>query len=203
MIKAVIFDFGRVISAQKKSQLFHLYEADLGLSPDTINQIMFDSPQWEKAILGKITMSEYWQAIGPALHLNSASDINSFQKRYYDDERINRDVVHLLHKLHGRYKLAILSNHPAGLVNWLVDWKIENLFEVVFCSGDEGIAKPDPQAYEITMKRLEVRPSEAIFIDDTPGHVEAAEAMGLSGIIFTDAAALNEKLNYLLANDAE
>jgi epoxide hydrolase-like predicted phosphatase len=198
MIKAVIFDFGRVISAQKRPQLFRSYERDLGLATGTINQIMFDSPLWEQAIIGEITMEEYWQAIGPALNLTSASEVSSFQQRYYDDERINMDVVHLLQRLHDRYMMAILSNHPAGLLNWLDDWEIAEFFEVVFCSGDEGFAKPDPKAYAITMERLGVEPSEAIFIDDTPGHVEAAEVMGLSGIVFTDAASLDEQLSPLL-----
>jgi putative hydrolase of the HAD superfamily len=201
MIKAVIFDFGRVISAQKKEQLFNSYEEDLGLATGTINQIMFDSPLWDQALLGKITMDEYWQAIGPALNLTSVSEVSSFQKRYYDDERINIDVVHLLQRLHGRYAMAILFNHPAGLMSWLDDWEIADFFDVVFCSGDEGIAKPDPKAYEITLERLGVKSSEAIFIDDTPGHVESAKAIGLSGIVFTDAASLIDELAHYIVND--
>ena len=55
MIKAVIFDFGRVISAQKPPSLFLRYEVDLGLAPHTINAIMFDSPAWQDALLGHKT----------------------------------------------------------------------------------------------------------------------------------------------------
>lgn len=194
MIKAIIFDFGRVISAQKEPDLFQCYEEDLGLAPNTINRIMFDSPLWERAILGKISMSAYWQAIGPALNLYSDAAVTSFQKRYYEDERINTEIETLLHRLCARYKLAILSNHPAGLYQWLIDWKIADLFEVVVCSGDEGVAKPDPRAYEVTLDRLGILPSEAVFIDDTPGHVEAAKSIGLSGILFTDAASLHQEL---------
>ena len=194
MIKAVIFDFGRVISAQKNLQLFHNYEVDLGLAPDTINTIMFDSPFWEQALLGKISISAFWQAVGPALNLHSEAAIESFQQRYYDDERINEDVVTLLHRLRHRYKLAILSNHPAGLLDWLVDWKIADLFETVVCSGDEGVAKPDSRAFEITLDRLGTKPFESVFIDDTPRHVEAARAMGLPALVFTDAESLREEL---------
>jgi putative hydrolase of the HAD superfamily len=43
MIKAIIFDFGRVISAQKPISLFRRYEDDMGLTPGTLNTIMFDS----------------------------------------------------------------------------------------------------------------------------------------------------------------
>ena len=70
MIKAVIFDFGRVISAQKPQSLFRRYEVDLGLEPDTINAIMFDSPAWQDALLGRQTETQFWDAIGPELGLS-------------------------------------------------------------------------------------------------------------------------------------
>jgi HAD superfamily hydrolase (TIGR01509 family) len=98
----------------------------------------------------------------------------------------------------GRYKLAVLSNSPPGLANWLADWNICNLFDVVFCSGDEGVVKPDPAAFEMTLGRLGVEPGAAVFIDDTLEHVKAAEALGLHGICFTTAEILSDRLKALL-----
>ena len=50
MIKAVIFDFGRVISAQKPMSLFQGYEEELGIEAGTLNPIMFGSQAWEDAL---------------------------------------------------------------------------------------------------------------------------------------------------------
>jgi HAD superfamily hydrolase (TIGR01509 family) len=50
----------------------------------------------------------------------------------------------------------------------------------------------------MTLERLGVAPEEAVFIDDTVGHVEAARALGLHGILFTTAEALAEELESLL-----
>ena len=201
MIKAVIFDFGRVISAQKPPSLFHTYERDLGLAPDTINTIMFQSEAWTAALLGRKTVEEFWQAIGPELGLKGAADIVAFHRRYHADETVNEGVLRLIHRLHGRYKLAVLSNSPPGLARWLDSWKILDLFHVVFCSGDEGIVKPDPKAFARTLERLQVKPEEALFIDDTPEHVDAARALGLRGIVFTTAERLEEELTDLLGED--
>jgi FMN phosphatase YigB (HAD superfamily) len=66
-----------------------------------------------------------------------------------------------------------------------------------FGSGDEGLLKPDPAAYDLTLKRLGVLPHEAVFIDDNGGHVEASQKMGIHGIIFTNAVELAQKLNHL------
>lgn len=200
MIKAIIFDFGRVISSQKPISLFRTYEEDLGLAPGSINQIMFSSPLWQETLLGSKTAKEFWAAIGPELGLKTREKIDEFRRRYHADESINRAVLNLIRQLHGRYQLAVLSNSPPGLDEWLADWGILELFDVVYCSGDEGLIKPDPAVYNLTLKRLGVLPHEAVFIDDTDGHVEAAQKLGIHGIIFTNAAELKQKLNQLLSS---
>jgi HAD superfamily hydrolase (TIGR01509 family) len=200
MIKAIIFDFGRVISAQKPLSLFRGYEEDLGLEPGTLNPIMFGSQAWEDALLGLKTAKEFWHAIGPELGLHAPEEIDAFRHRYRADEAINEGVFNLVRHLHqrGQYKLAVLSNSPPGLAQWLDDWQMLDLFDVVFCSGDEGVAKPDPAAFEITLDRLGVTPEEAVFIDDSLGHVETARTLGLHGILFTTAKDLTDQLHDLL-----
>ena len=199
MIRAIIFDFGRVISAQKSPSLFRRHEKNLGLASGTLNPIMFGSQAWEDALLGRKTAEEFWYAIGPELGLNTPEEIDAFRNIYHGDEAINEGVLDLIRRLHGTYKLAVLSNSPPGLARWLVDWGILELFDVVFCSGDEGVKKPDPGAFQVTLERLEVKPTEAVFIDDTMQHVEAARRLGLYGIHFTTAAVLEEELGKLLA----
>ena len=196
--KAVIFDFGRVISAQKPVSLFRAYESDLGLAPDTINQIMFESQAWQDALVGRISEREFWYAIGPALGLESGRKIDEFRKRYHADEAIDTGVLNLIRQLHGDYKLAILSNNPPGLADWLSDWEIFDLFDEVYCSGDEGKAKPDPTVFKSMLKKLGTLPHEAIFIDDTIEHVKAARTLGLHGILFTKSELLKLELNHLL-----
>jgi epoxide hydrolase-like predicted phosphatase len=200
MIKAVIFDFGRVISAQKPFSLFRGYEDDLGLQPGALNPIMFGSQAWEDTLVGRKTAQEFWYAIGPQLNLHTPEEIDAFRHRYHADEAINEGVLALIRRLRGqgRYKLAVLSNCPPDLADWLAEWGILDLFDLVFCSGDEGIAKPDPAVFQVTLERLGVTPEEAVFIDDTLGHVEAARALGLHGILFTTAEALAEELESLL-----
>ena len=201
MIKAIIFDFGRVISAQKPPSLFRSYEEDLGLAPGRLNQIMFGSEDWQETLVGRKTIEEFWYAIGPELGLNSRDKIDLFRWRYRSDEAANDGVLDLIHRLKGHYKLAVLSNAPSGLSQWLADWKMLDLFDTVFCSGDEGVVKPEPAAFEITLERLGVKPNEAVFIDDTLEHVEASRKMGLHGILFTTVEELEKELALLLRED--
>jgi epoxide hydrolase-like predicted phosphatase len=199
-IKAIIFDFGRVISAQKPMSLFRGYEEDLGIEPGTLNPIMFGSPAWEDALVGRKTSQEFWETIAPRLNLHTPEAIDAFRQRYRADEALNEEVAGLIRQLHaeGHYKLAVLSNSPPGLAHWLEEWDILNLFDTVFCSGDEGVKKPDPAAFQITLERLGIAPDEAVFIDDTTRHVNAARSLGLHAILFTTAEALKKDLNRLL-----
>jgi putative hydrolase of the HAD superfamily len=199
VIRAVIFDFGRVISAQKPMILFRRYEEDLGLPPGALNRIMFGSDIWTDVLVGRRTADDYWREIGPALGLHSDEALAAFRSRYHADESINGGVLDLMQRLFGRYKLAVLSNAPPGLTGWLADWQILDLFDVVVCSGDEGVAKPDPAVFHLVLERLGIAPQEGIFIDDSLGHVEAARALGLFGIHFTTAEALVSELDRLLA----
>jgi putative hydrolase of the HAD superfamily len=199
MIRAVIFDFGRVISAQKPESLFRGYEQELGLASGTINTIMFESAAWQDALLGKKTMADFWKAIGPQLGLRSLRQIEDFRRRYHADEKINPHVLQLMGRLFGTYKLAVCSNSPPGLAHWLAEWEIDHLFEVVFCSGDEGIVKPDPAAYRTTLERLDVEPAEAAFVDDSLENVESASMQGLLAIHFTDGPALEKALSTILS----
>ena len=194
MIRAIVFDFGRVITAQKPESLFRRYEEDLGLAPGSLNTLMFESQAWREALLGDKSFEEFWIAIGPAIGLDTAEAIHAFRSRYMADEAVNRKVLQLIQRLHGRYKLGVLSNSPPGLAQWLREWGILDLFDVVFCSGDEGVAKPDPAAFVATLEMLEVERGSAVFIDDTPENVEAARSLGIPSILFTDYRELASEL---------
>ena len=132
------------------------------------------------------------------LGLNGPEEIQAFRQRYFGDEAIDPGVLDLIRDLHGRYKLAVLSNSPPRLSKWLADWGILDLFDVVVCSGDEGLVKPDPAIFELALTRLGVAPSEAVFIDDTLGHVQAARDLGIHGIHFRNAEQLTRDLESLL-----
>jgi epoxide hydrolase-like predicted phosphatase len=197
VIKAIISDFGRVITAQKPASLFHRYEDQLGIARDRLIPIMFDCEAWPKMLAGQITREEYWQAIGPQMGLSRPQDRRAFYRQYMADERVNREVVRILRRLRGKYKVAVLSNAPPGLDQWLRRWRIRDLFDVVFCSAEEGLVKPDPAAYRAVLERLGVEPNEAVFVDDLPENVAAAQALGLQGIVFDNATQLSTELHRL------
>jgi 2-haloacid dehalogenase len=67
-------------------------------------------------------------------------------------------------------------------------------FRDIVVSGDERMVKPDPRLFTLAMSRFDLRPGEALFIDDRADNVAASEAAGLVGHHFTDAESLRAQL---------
>jgi putative hydrolase of the HAD superfamily len=76
-----------------------------------------------------------------------------------------------------------------------LDWL--SRFDVLVWSYHVGVAKPDPAIYRYVLEKLGTQPEETLFIDDRPVNVEAANALGMKGVVFTTV----EKLcKYLIAS---
>lgn len=71
---------------------------------------------------------------------------------------------------------------------------IAESFRDIVVSGVERMTKPEPGIFHLCLERNGIEARDAIFIDDLPKNVAAAEALGLGGIVFTDAPSLREAL---------
>lgn len=69
-----------------------------------------------------------------------------------------------------------------------------NLMRDVVVSGDEKLIKPDPAIYRCLLDRNGLAAGDCIFIDDSPVNIDAANAMGIDGILFTGPDALGRAL---------
>ncbi|RYD55357.1 MAG: HAD family phosphatase [Sphingomonadales bacterium] len=67
-------------------------------------------------------------------------------------------------------------------------------FRDIVVSGDEKLAKPDPAIYHLALARFGLEPGQAVFVDDNAANVEAANALGIHGVLFTDADAFRADL---------
>jgi putative hydrolase of the HAD superfamily len=82
---------------------------------------------------------------------------------------------------------AILTNNVREYGDiWRERLGADELFDVVVDSCLEGMRKPDPAIYRLTLERLEIDTSDAhraVFLDDFEQNVHAARAVGMHGIV--------------------
>jgi len=67
-------------------------------------------------------------------------------------------------------------------------------FRDIVVSGDEKLVKPDPAIYRLALDRFGLAAGEAVFVDDNIANIDAAAAMGIHSVLFTDAAAFRTEL---------
>ena len=85
--------------------------------------------------------------------------------------------------------LFALTNYSAEFwARWRPTVPLFDRFTGIVVSGEEGIVKPDPAIYALALARFGLGPGEAAFVDDRPENVAAADAAGLIGHVFVDAA---------------
>ena len=93
-------------------------------------------------------------------------------------------------------KTAMLSN-SWGITAYPADL-LPELFDAVVISAQVGMRKPEERIFRHAAGLLGLDPAECVFIDDIEANVQAAEALGMTGVLHTDPAATEGRLAELL-----
>jgi epoxide hydrolase-like predicted phosphatase len=196
-VQAVIFDYGGVLMRTADPAPRQELEQRFGLPPGGASRLVFGSPRWDEAQLGRIDSVEFWADVGQRLDLD-AGRLEEFRRAFWAGDRLDGDMVALIrHLREAGYRTALLSNNPADLRQRVQELGIADAFDVVVISGDEGLMKPDPAIFERTLVRVGVRAERAVFVDDSQVHVAAARQVGLQATRFRGLAPLRKWLQGL------
>jgi len=57
------------------------------------------------------------------------------------------------------------------------------LFDAWVISGEVGLRKPQPEIYALAAERLGLRPDQCVFVDDLPGNLKPARALGMATVL--------------------
>jgi putative hydrolase of the HAD superfamily len=97
-------------------------------------------------------------------------------------------------------RTAVVTNNVAEFGDgWRSLVPIDELFDVIVDSCQEGIRKPDPRIFHLALERLGTTAERSVFLDDHPANITAAEAVGITGILVgDDRVAAFDELDALL-----
>ncbi|MBV8263836.1 MAG: HAD-IA family hydrolase [Candidatus Eremiobacteraeota bacterium] len=107
----------------------------------------------------------------------------------YDAVRVERvelfpETLPVLHALHGRYKMAIITNgfaetHEAKIARL----ELSRFFDAVILAGEMQLVKPDPAVFHHAMAELSVTADESVMVGDRfERDVKGAHAAGMRAI---------------------
>lgn len=143
---------------------------------------------------GKLNGLTFWRKVtadaGLKLDVPTIGELALWDARMWTTE--NPAMLTWQQKLKQRGILtAILSNiGDTVLSNMLREHKWIPRFDVQVWSYQLHMAKPDEAIFQHTLKQLGTRPEETLFVDDKQVNIDAANAVGMKGVLFTDVERL-------------
>lgn len=194
-IEAIIFDLGGVIMRTEDQAPRADLAKRLGLSYRDLATQVFDGPESRRAQLGEMTAQAFWDGASATHKMPSKDFVDSF----FRGDQIDQVLIENIRKLRTKYKTGLLSNAFSDLRYWIEEeWKFADAFVDMVISAEVKMAKPDPAIYAHALRQLDVQPSATVFVDDLPVNVEAAEKIGMHGILFKSRDQALLDLNDLL-----
>lgn len=195
-LRAVVFDYGMVLTAQPDPNAHDAMVRITGLSVDRFEELYWtDRHAYDE---GKLTGVTFWHKLARDGNLTltpqQLDELNRLDARMWTTQNPAMLAWHRQLKQAG-LKTAILSNMGDSVLESIErEFKWIHDFDVQVWSYQLGIAKPDPAIYQHVLQKLGTQPEETLFLDDKRVNIDAAQALGMKGIEFTTVERLREQL---------
>jgi HAD superfamily hydrolase (TIGR01509 family) len=192
--RAIIFDIGRVLIRVDVGRALSGLSQGITLSPEEIWSALQKDPLWLDWQEGHIPPRE-WHAhvtkkLGGTLTFEQFTEVWNSS---LDPQPMQESSF--LEKLGQRYRLALLSNtDPLHVAHMESSYDFLKFFPVRIYSCSLGVSKPNPLIYKEALRACKVSSEEAIYIDDVAAYAEAAQRLGMSGIVFRSPEQLQAEL---------
>ncbi len=191
MIKAIICDFFGVLVGRGFDETYRKAGGDPVADREFVHDILMQANH------GLISTKEFGDAFCQKLGITN----EEFAKASAASEQPNFELFTYIKQLHEHYKTAILSNVNRGVLERKVDEQLlKDCFDEIIVSAEVGYVKPQNEMYEYALEKLGVEPHECIFIDDIERNVDAANNLGLRGILYKDFESFKIEIEKLLAD---
>jgi putative hydrolase of the HAD superfamily len=193
-LRAVIFDYGRVLSLPPADADWAAFATATGLPLETLHY-----RYWEHRDLydrKEVSAAEYWERVtGEEAAGDKLAELLALDDAQWT--RVNPEMLRRARQLSAAgLKIAILSNMQVDMLRVMrdkFDWLAE--FDVQMYSCEVGLVKPDREVYLECLRRLDVQPKEALFLDDKQKNIDGAEHVGMHTLLFDgDMSAFDRKL---------
>lgn len=197
-MKAVIFDLGRVLVHWNRAAFLKDLAEISRVDEERLDTLL--EPVSHAWGVGEMD--------GPALHqyliaqAGLTTDYNRFYRACCQSIARNDRGLSTAKGLKERgIKVGVISNTNPIHASWLRHNVPEfDRFDAVILSSDVGLLKPDPAIFRLSLQRLGTPAEAALFIDDIPDFVAAAQRLGIAGVVHRDWDATGRAIEAWLAD---
>ncbi|MFF7871198.1 HAD family hydrolase [Streptomyces qaidamensis] len=198
---AVLCDLDNVIRFYDLTRLARL-EQLAGLAEGTTARVAYAPETDLPLLLGKIGKEEWVETVVRGL----VGEVSEPQARelgtalaeapFWADDV----VVTMLRRIREHLPLVLVTNATLELESDLASLGLSDLAHHVVSSARVGVAKPDREIYEIAAERAGTAIERCLFVDDRLENIEAAVALGMTGVHYRQPEDLRKVLALALGD---
>jgi epoxide hydrolase-like predicted phosphatase len=198
-IEAVIFDIGDVLEFNPRTGWQGRWADRLAVDIDEFERRL--DRIWSPGSIGAVTLAEIERHTADVLGLDASTVTALMQDAWLEYVgTLNVELATYFASLRPRFRTAILSNSFVGAREREQEaYGFEEMCDVIVYSHEVGCRKPDARIYHHVCDLLDVQPPHAVLLDDIQANVDAAKAVGMNAIKFTDTAQAITALQHLTA----
>ena len=134
---------------------------------------------FSKAQKGQLTNEEFLSYLG---YGNPRETMEDYLKNYLTlDEQFHDFASSVTQKM----EMCLLSNDVLEWSEFLTEYYGMNpYFKDKIVSGEVHLRKPDREIFECAIERLQCKPEDCIFVDNSVKNLRVAEELGMTAILF-------------------
>ncbi|WP_344615564.1 HAD family phosphatase, partial [Dactylosporangium salmoneum] len=194
--KGLLVDWGGVLTTDVFAS-FDAFCAREGLPPGTVRELFRSDPSARELLAGledgTLADAEFEARFAGLLGVH-ADDLIA---RLMGGAGADADMLAFV-------RAARAAGVRTGLISnsWGLDRYdralLGELFDGVVISGEVGLRKPAPEIYTLGAEAVGLAPAECVYVDDLPGNLKPARALGMTTLHHRDAATTIAALRPLL-----
>ena len=192
MLKAVIFDIDGV--------LLDSQQANIKFFQDLLEKVGYKRPSKKEA--SKVFHLTMWDALKALTKERSKPKLKvvwemGHHVRYpVELLKMPKHAKSVVKKLGKDYKLAIVTSRiEKGVEDFFQISNLRRQFRVVVSFEDYANPKPHPEPLLVALRRLKMKPEEAVYIGDTESDIQSAKAAGVKMIMYSKSAHKGADIN--------
>lgn len=221
-IKAVLFDFGGTLFDYTSDKIAHLKLMEEVVkkyrvedSPEVLED-KYSNYMWKVYLENNTGNYDAEKDLNYKAFKNVLNeygkDIGNSDKIWFEKEMIKEHCEHVylfsesvntLNALKdmGLYLGMITDFEEDFLFCLLEKLKIKHIFDVIVCSGQLRVNKPDPYIFNFALKELKIKPQEAIYVGDNPQRdIHGAKKVGMKTVYISSNGLKMSESDYNIKN---
>ncbi len=180
MVKLIIFDVGGVLLDFSEEEYSAYITHKLGINEKDFLKTL--RALLKKAEVGRLPAKRMERILSSKFHVPVSK--LEFRQSFWNLAKLDQNVISIATKLSKRYKVVLLTNVCFVRYRQMKRMLLDKLDFKVFASCYIRMAKPSARLYKYVLKKMHVKPNEAIFIDNLERNVEGARQVGIKSIRF-------------------